>query len=152
MSKQIDEAIASGTHKYVSRKLHAKLYQVTNLLLVALRPAQTRQVKTGCPCPPLEAPPGTWYTMGPHFGSPPNWNTYRGLGSARTTMWICVRAETAGDDDEPRQRSRRRRRLRRRSSRTGTVPKMSGEGNGEWRKNPTPARGHLRQRKVGMLV
>ena len=23
-------------------------------------------------------------------------------------MWICVRAETAGDDDEPRQRSRRR--------------------------------------------
>ena len=63
MSKQIDEAVASGTHKYVSSKLHAKLYQVTNLLLVALRPALNRQVKTGCPCPPLEAPPGTWYTI-----------------------------------------------------------------------------------------
>jgi len=22
-------------------------------------------VKTGCPCPPLAAPPGTWYTIGP---------------------------------------------------------------------------------------
>ena len=49
MSKQIDEAVASGTHKYVSSKLHAKLYQVTNLLLVALRPAWTRRWRQAAP-------------------------------------------------------------------------------------------------------
>jgi len=32
-----------------------------------------------------------------------------------------------------------------------TILKLSGEGNNEWRKDPMPARGHLRLRKVGSL-
>jgi len=99
MSKQIDEDVASSRQKYICHVNCTRSY--TNLLLAALRPALNRQVKTGCRCcPPPAAPPGTWYTTGPHSGSPPNWNTYRGSGSARTTMWICARAETAAAADE----------------------------------------------------
>ena len=32
-----------------------------------------------------------------------------------------------------------------------TILKLSGEGNNEWRKDPMPARGPLRLRKVGSL-
>jgi hypothetical protein len=85
--------------KYVMCELHIKLGKLYQpLLLVALRRAQNRQVKTVCRCLP-PPPPGTLYTTGSHSGSPPNWNTYRRSGSARTTMWICTRAEAVAAED-----------------------------------------------------
>ena len=37
--------------------------------------------------------PFTWSTCGLHSGSPSNWNTNLGSGSARTVMLSCARAE-----------------------------------------------------------